>query len=397
MSSSSSNAVRVAYIKETVYGETPLAGDFKTARFTRDGLSGTPDTVQSQQIRVDRMSSGQVVTGLTVGGNLGFELAKEHTIDDFLSSAMMDTWDVLAPITVDLNFDSSAKELERALGSWITDGLVVGDYITPAGFVAAKNNVPMMIAEIVSATVVRVVTPQGVVSEVGAGTSFKRADKLVIGTEKISFSMEKKFTDLTNKGINYRGMIVNSAELDVGFGKLITGSFGFMGNDYQTAAIAGDFLTNGRAIGPAATTQTLNGSVDMPFLASSAIGVLDDSDFALQGVNLKLNNNLTPQNVIGNIAPRDYSAGTANIEVGLSAYLNDDSWSLLGNKLTQDPFALGFVVKNNGGWYGFYIPAVQVSFDDPSSGGQNQDVMLDMKGMAKVADDGSSALVIYRS
>jgi len=54
---SSANLVRLTAIEETVYGETPVAGNFKTARFTSEALSGTPDTSESQSIRTDRLSS----------------------------------------------------------------------------------------------------------------------------------------------------------------------------------------------------------------------------------------------------------------------------------------------------------------------------------------------------
>ena len=100
---SSSNLVRLAFIPEVTYGVTPGAGNFTTARFTSEGLSGTPQTVESQQIRTDRMSSGQVVVGLEVGGEVPFELAKEDAIDSLIESAMYNTWNVLAPITVDLD------------------------------------------------------------------------------------------------------------------------------------------------------------------------------------------------------------------------------------------------------------------------------------------------------
>jgi len=76
--------------------------------------------------------------------------------------------------------------------------------------------------------------------------------------------------------------------------------------------------------------------------------------------------------------------------------LKDGNWDLLARKLSQDPFAIGFMVKNSGGGYGFYIPALQVSFDDPNSGGANQDVSMDMSGQAKVGSSGESALTIYR-
>jgi hypothetical protein len=253
-----------------------------------------------------------------------------------------------------------------------------------------------MVTEVTSATVLKFAGPSSIASETGTGTTYKRADKLSIGTTKKSFSMEKQFTDLTTKGINYTGMIASSMELNVAYGEIVTGSFGFSGNGYVTADSASELITNSRTVDAPATSQSMNGSVDMPFLASSAIGTLAVSDFDIQNISISLDNNVNPQNAIGTIAPKDYSAGTAAISIGMSAYLKNSVWSILDKKLSQDSFALGFGVKNSGGFYGFYLPAIQVSFDDPASGGANQDVMLDMNGTARVGSAGESALVIYK-
>jgi hypothetical protein len=393
---SSANLVRLAVIPETAYGVTPGSGNFKTARFTSESLSGTPDTVESQQIRTDRQSSGQIVTGLQVGGDLNFELAKESALDDFLQSAMLNVWATQGLVTVNLSYDAGTGLLTRASGDWGASN-DEGDFMTLAGFVAAKNNVQVMIAEIVSATVARIVGPEGMVTEVGTGTTYKRADKLSIGLTKRSYTIEKSFLDLTEKAIVYRGMMVNTMELNVAFGELVTGRFGFVGNDYETVDDADDFPTDGRTVDAPATSQTFNGSIDMPFLASAAVGTLSGAGLDIQSLGISLNNNKTAQNVIGDIAPRDYSPGTAAIEVTLNAYFKDAAWATLAKKLSQEPFALGFIVKNSGGWYGIYMPAVQVSFDDPSSGGQNQEISLEMTGRAKVGPNGESALYIFRS
>jgi hypothetical protein len=390
----SSNLVRVAFIEESTYGVTPGAGNFSTARFTSEALSGTPATVESQQIRIDRMSSGQVVTGLEVQGALNFELAKEGPLDLFMASAMYSDWTTQSLVTVDLTI-TGLNTLTRASGDW-SSTLAVGDIVTLGGFAASANNVQIMVTEVTSATVLEFVGPEGIVNEVGTGTTYKRSDKLVIGTTKKSFSIEKKFTDLTTKGINYLGMIASELSVDVAFGDLITGSVTFSGNDYITADTAGELITNARTVDAAATTQTLNGSVDMPFIATSALGTFSTDGLQVQSVSISLNNNVTPQNVIGDIAPVDYTPGTAQIEVNISAYLTNEVWPILASKLSQDSFGVGFMVKNSGGYYGFFMPAVQVSFEDPASGGQNQDVVLDMSGTAKVSDTGGSALVIYR-
>jgi len=127
------------------------------------------------------------------------------------------------------------------------------------------------------------------------------------------------------------------------------------------------------------------------------VGVLDTVTFCIQSVTLSLNNNLTPQNCIGKIAATNFNPGTANISVELSAYLSDSNWAILAKKLTQESFSLAFQVKNSDGWYGFYLPALQVSFSDPSSGGNNSDVMLSMSGTAKVGSNGESSLFIFKS
>jgi len=393
---SSSNLVRVAFIEETTLGETPVAGDFTTARFTSESLSGSPETTQSQQIRTDRLASGQIVTGLTVEGELNFELAKENSVDELIESAMLNTWNVQALVNVDLDINAGAKTITRASGSF-TGLIVVGDILTLAGFTNAENNTQVQVTEVVSATVIKVVSATDLVTETGTGTSYKRADKISIGTTKKSFTIEKSFLDLTTKALIYKGMLVNSMNLNVAYGEIITGNFGFNGTKYVEANTAGEFVTNGRTIIAPATTNSLNGSIDMPFLISSAVGVLDQANFCIQSLSVELNNNYLAQTCIGEAAPKDYSPGTAEIQVNLSTYLSDVNWSILAKKLSQEPFALGFMVKNIDGWYGFYLPAVQVSFDDPASGGSNQEISLEMQGVARVGTNGESSIVIYRS
>lgn len=393
---SSSNLVEVVLLRETDYGVTPPVGDFQTARFVSEGLSGTAETTESQQIRTDRMSSGQVVTSLTVGGDLSFEVAKEPVLDTLLASAMQNEWVTSPAVTTDMDIDADAKTITRGAGDF-TGEVRVGDFVTLSGFVNDENNVQVMVAQIVSSTVMRYVGPVTMITESAGGTVFKVADYLEIGINKQSFSMQKRFLDLSDKAINYRGMVVSDLELDVAYGEIVKGSATFSGNDYVPVDDSADFMTDGRTVTDSATTNSLNGSVDMPLIASSAVGTLDAVSFCIQKLNLKLGNNLSTQNCIGKAAPKDYSLGTAKVGVSLSAYLADNNWSMLAKKLSQEAFSLGFQIKNLDGWYGFYLPALQVSFDDPSSQGQNQDVTLDMEGAGKVGTNGESTLVIYRS
>lgn len=371
------------------------AGEFKTARFTSEKYSGTPETTESAQIRTDRMSSGQVVTGLAVNGGHNFELAKETALEDFLESAMSNAWASSSPVNGNFEIDIDAKKLIRVAGSFVDEGVEVGDFLILSNFASSGNNTVVM-ATVVTALEVTFAGPTGMSDAASEAATYQIADKLTIGTTKKSLTVEKTFLDLTNKAIVYKGVIVSAMELEVAYGSLISGSFDTQGNDHDLADAANEFATYQHYIDDPATTNSMNGSVDMPFLTTNVTGSFVQDSLCLQNLKLSLNNNLTTQTCIGRAAPENYSLGTAQISVELSSYLKDTNWDMLTRKLTQEAFAIGFQVKNVDGWYGFYIPAIQVSFDDPSSGGQNQDISMEMSGTAKVGANGESALAIYR-
>lgn len=393
---SSSNEVQVAYIEESVYGETPAVGDFKTARFTAESLSATPETVESTQIRVDRLSSGQVLAGLTLGGDISVEFSKAEDNDEFFEAAMFDTWTDSAAVAVDLTIDTTAKTIDRASGDYNVD-VRVGQVLNLTGFSNAGNNTSVMVARIVDADTIEYIGPNTLVDEVGSGTSFEVADELEIGTTRKSFSIEKKFNDLTDRGLIYRGAYVDGFTFNATYGEIASGSFTFVMNDYAVADQASELITNGRTVNAAPTSVPFNGSIDLAFLASGDTGTFTGLDFCVQSLEITLANNLQAQTCVGRIGPDNYSTGTAQVNVSLSAYLSDDSWNLLNRKLDQVAFSLGFIVKNNDGYYGFFMPQVQIAFEDPSSPGQNQDIIVTASGTAKVGQNNEKSLYIYRS
>lgn len=393
---SSSNQAKICIIEESgSYGVTPGSGNFSTFRYKSESLSGSPQLTESQTIRTDRMSSGQVVVGLDVGGQIGCELAKDALTDMLIRGAMKSTLQTATAVTVALAYDASAKTLTRGSGSWPTT--IVGKIITLAGYTsgAAVNNDDFLVSERTSSTVIKVVPKSGItfVTDAGAGASYEIADYLEIGTSTVSFSIEKIFNDLTTKAINYKGMVVNEMSLDVAYGKICELNFNFMGNAQNIADAANEMITDSRTVDVPATSAQFNGSIDMPIFA------LETSSFAasnivVESVKLSLNNNNQPQNGIGQAAPRGYDAGKASISVEIVAYLDNNSWALLDKRTNQTAFKVAFALENSGGIYAFYMPAVQASFDDPQSPGTDQQIKLSLKGVAKVGASSESALTV---
>lgn len=392
---SSANLVKLSFIEETTYGETPAVGNFQSARFTSESISGTPETTESQQIRTDRLSSGQVAVGTTVGGSLNFELAKETALEEFMESAMFNVFTTTAAVSADLTIDATASTITRTDTDFA--GLAVGDFVNLTGFTNAVNNVIVFVAEVVSNTVIRYVGRSTMVDEAATGGTYQKLDTMGIGTTKKSFSIEKQFTDLTDKAIIYKGCIANTMNISAAYGEIVTGSFELNANYQLPVDNSADFITDGRTVGAQATSQSLNGSIDLPYIAANVNGTLDGVPFCIQSLEISLNNNNQPLTCIGYEAPINFDPGTAQVEVNLSSYLSDENWQLLTSKKTQESFALSFILENEDGAYCFYLPAVQVSFDDPSSGGANQLISIDMTGMAKVGANGESSLYVSRS
>lgn len=384
----------MAIIEESTLGETPAVGNFDTIRFTSESISGTPETTVSQQIRTDRMSSGTVVTGLTVEGDINFEVSKDATNEMLMEGAMMNDWATFATVTDDIAIVGATGTI--TLDTADTSTMNVGDFLTLSGFAESENNTRVQITSIVDNKTFVVTSKESLVDETKAAAQFKLADKITIGTVKKSYSIEKKFLDLADKGIVYVGQMVGGMSINVNYGEILNGTFSMNGTGYEVVENAADFITNGRIVNNPATAQSMNGSVDMPWIITSDGNTIDKVSFCIQSLSMSLNNNLSAQNCIGRAAPKDFSLGTAEIEINMSTYLADVNWNILGKKLSQEPFAIGFLVENLDGAYGFYLPAIQVSFPDPASAGANQDISLEMSGTAKVGANGESALTLYR-
>jgi hypothetical protein len=324
-----------------------------------------------------------VQVGLDVGGDIDAELSSDAALNDFIRGAMMQkNWTPAGIISNDVTVDPIGKTFTYPTDSVLAPS--VGDLFMVSDATETKNNGPMYVTavdtETTPGTTVLTVAKETIASESGPMT-LRRSDRLSVGTDTVSFSIEKDFTDLTDKAIAYRGMLVNQMNLSMTYGSIVESSFMFMGNGYETPVPK---ITSGRTITPAGTTQ--------PFNASSDIGLVivegEVADFCIQSLQISLSNGLTPQTCMGTLAPRQYALGMAAITVSGSAYLSDENWDLMAKKLSQTPVSIAFSVENDDGGMAFVIHGAQLSFPDPSSGGMDQQVSIEFSGAAKAVESG---------
>jgi Phage tail tube protein len=404
---SSSNLVSVTYVAEATYGTAPTpapAVALKTARFTSESLSGTPETTVSQELRTDRMSSGQVVTGLAVDGDISFELSRDAFFDDFFEASLMTTY--VAKLTSSAGNITLTPITDQSATLTLTGaltGAAVGDILQLDPTAGGSPTVLVVITSITTPTTVFVVaTARNQAAMAAVPGLVYRPAYAIIGATKKSFTISKAYQDVTHlvssdqHSQTYNGELVSGFSIDAAYGAIVTGSFTMAGNGYTQVApsYAQTVVTAGGSVTAAGTSSPLNASVDMPVVTKDGYVA---TDFCVEKISLTMSNGLDPQNCIGKVAPQDYSLGTCEIGISVDAYLSDSSYdSFMAKKLSQVPINLTFSAFNSSGGYAFAISAAQLSFPDPSATGLNEQVMINATGTAKVGTGGASSIRIYK-
>lgn len=395
---SSANDVSITYVDESTYGSSPdPAGaiTIQNIRHAGETLSGTPITTESANIRTDRMSSGQIITGLETGGDLNFELSRDAYMDDFFALGMMSTWQAATADVSSVSFtiDGGNPQSGTLSGTGVGTGISVGDILK----VTDGSNIHIFQVTTVTDADNLVVACMRDQSNFTGATS-RRPAYLDIGSTINSVTLGKAYEDVLDSADEYSqtysGAIVSGFSVNVDYGAVVSGAFNMRANGYvqEKPSYQQKVVTGGGTVTAAPTALPIN-PIDAPVVTTSYLA----TDFCAEQITLTVDNGVTPQNCIGKAAPTRYDLGTASISLSMSAYLSKTSYdAFMAKKTTQESTPLAFALLNGDGGYAFSIPAAQLAFPDPASQGANQQVMIEAAGQAKVGDNGESALRIYQ-
>jgi hypothetical protein len=82
----------MSFVPESTYGETPAAGSWETMRLVSDGMSGEPQTTESEEIAGTEVGVSDVIfLGLDVTGDIPIEFSAT-TYDAVLEAVLGGTW-----------------------------------------------------------------------------------------------------------------------------------------------------------------------------------------------------------------------------------------------------------------------------------------------------------------
>lgn len=274
MANAQANVVSTGYIVETTPGTTPSAA-LTYLRCKTPEFNATINTTTSQELRSDRMVADLVRTSATSEGSIGFELSAveyepfiESALGGVFSTAINMTGTTFSVSATDSSYNDSANGFSTA-------NILPGHWLKFGGFTNAANN---RIARVVSVAVGKIVIePRGtaVVTETAGAATTIKGKSVRNGITKKTFTIERKFTDLTNEFMSHVGMMVNSMTLNTASEAIIEGTFSFVG---RASAITAATVGSGAAV-----SSTAN-----PIMSGvSNVGTIYENASPISGVYFK--------------------------------------------------------------------------------------------------------------
>ena len=388
---SDSSSTQLFYRAENIWGEDPTLASpmlpLRELRFTNESLNYSAQTAVSEEIRSDRQVSDIIRTGVESGGDVGVELSF-GAFDDLFEGMLYNDWtaekDSAAgspespPFVIAAVAGSPQAQSTISVGSPDTgflDSLTVGAFIEVTNSGASPTNDGFYRVDDVVAGIATV-SPQ-MPSDLTENIRI-RESHLRNGVTLKSFLLEKAFTDV-GEFFTFTGMRVGTANISIAPGAILTGSFGFSGENASmqgTSIISG--LLSPETI-PVATNDVYN-AVDN--VGNVLIDGVVDPDVCFTEISFDVENNLRFQPCIGQLESSGIGVGRTQISGTLSAYFINRTF--FEKYLNFDTVSVSFTVTDAAGnTYLLDFPSVKFTNGEVVAGGNDEDVLVTIEFTAK--------------
>lgn len=234
---------QVSYKPETTYGVMPVATAAQAMRRVTSSLDLTKDTYQSNEIRPDFQVSDMRHGLRKVGGSISGELSAK-TYGDFIAAALKKDFVAGASVTgasITVAGTAGAWTLTRAAGSWLTDGVKVGDVVraTAGAFNAANLNKNIQVTALTATVLTGVVLngsaliAEGPIASAAVNVIGKKTFVPQSGHTDKSFSIEHWHPDAGATGASevYTGCKVSKITFTLPATGMATVAVEFVGKD----------------------------------------------------------------------------------------------------------------------------------------------------------------------
>jgi hypothetical protein len=371
----------VSYKKETTFGTLPSASGAQVIRRVSSDFNLTKETYQSEEIRTDYQLADFRHGVRSVEGNISGELSA-GAYSDFLASALARNFTAATPSALGSTTIASVTgtyTITRTTGSFLTDGVRVGNVIRLTGFATNNINKNLLIIAL-TATVATVVALNGATltpETVASGGTYTATGKTTFapstGHTDDSYSFESWYADIGQSEV-YTGNKVNTVGIALPATGLTTVDFNFMGQDLKQRGTSQYFTSP--------TSQGTNGI----FAAVNGALIVNGSPVALvTAANININRNMTSEAVVGsNIKPEIYE-GRIVVDGDFSTLYQDGTFAGYFDTEAEISLVIALTANNlpNSDFMTFTLPRLKLSTntkDDGEKGIVSQNSFQALKG-----------------
>ena len=332
---------QVRYKKETTWGT--LAGNTggNVLRRVTANFNLEKETYQSGEIRTDYQIADMRHGVRSVTGSLNAELSP-GSYADFFAAAVAKAFaakTTLTAVSVTTTVVAGGTgNIIRTTGSWITDGVKVGDVIRLSATANSAKNLLVTSVVALSLGVKTLNSTELVAVGTAAATdvSFpgKKTMAPLTGHTDDSFTFEEFYSDIGQSEV-FTGNKVNTAALSIPSTGLVTADFGFMGKDLAQTGTAA-YFTAPTAQGTTGIFAAVNGVL---VVNGVAVAVVTDA-------SININRNMQNATVVGSNSIAEMFEGRIAVDGSFSAYFQDASFRDMFKDETEASLVIVLTTSN---------------------------------------------------
>lgn len=373
---SNADRIRVSVIEETTFGITPGSTQWLVLETTGQSMRDRLGYQESQTIRNDRNVPDLIRLSKAAGGGLPLELRyspEDEGLDLLICAAMcQDAWTAVATVA-SCTTTSAAKTITRGSGSFISDGIEVGDIIKTSGATPAGDNGYYKVTAVVALTLT--VEAEANFTGSSGNVTVTRGPRLKNGTSERSFSVEVARLDLQIAQV-FTGCVVDSLDFTVSDGAITTANLVLQASSsvrYDSNAGTDIFGDADSYTQP--TAAPVLDCIGVPEIWSGGRVA------ATKSIQMTLANNVQPRTQIGALGAQSMRWGRFSASGRISAYMSDftEITAYAGNTAT-DIWLIQEDANANG--YSLSFPEVKFSDAGADTRGPNQDDLIDIAATA---------------
>lgn len=388
----SSVAKQVSYKKETTWGTAPGASGAQLLRRTESTLGLKKETYSSNEVRTDYQDADMRHGMRRADGNIKGELSP-GTYKDFFAAALRRDFAAITNITslaLTIAAGGGGYTITRGAGSWVTDGLKIGDVIRITASANANNLNKNLLVIALTATVATVIvlngstlTAEGPTTASTVAWPGKKTYIPQTGHTDDSFYFEHWFSDIAQSE-QFAGCKVSSVAIQLPPSGMSTIDIGLIGKDIATGT--SQYFTSPTALTATGVFAAVNGAA---VVGGVQVAILTGLNFTIDTGNQAMDG------VVGSNSLPGIAKGKIKVTGQFSAYFVDATMRDYFINESEIGIVAAFTTDNTAAadFISFSMSRVKVGSNDKSDsekgivGTYNFTALLDKNGGAATATE----------